>query len=133
MMDGPRRMGRTARRLGRGARRGAVLLEAMVALLIMSTAGLAASAIVSSAAVAVRRAHTAGVEAAQASAFFEAVTLWTREDFDRRLGARPQGPWVLHIERPVPTLYVLRLTNVQTGVELLRTAAYRPEPSRASY
>jgi type II secretory pathway pseudopilin PulG len=108
-------------------RRGAVLLEAMAALAILSTAGLAAAALAGQAADAVRRAQTADAELREASAFFHAVALWTREDLDRRLGERPQGRWTLVIQRPAPTLYEVVLADSALTREILRTALFRPE------
>ena len=112
-------------------RRGAVLLEAMVALAILSAAGLAAVALVSQGADAVRRARAADAEVRQASAFLHAVALWPREDLDRRLGERPQGRWKLVIQRPTPTLYEVVLADSALARELLRTTLFRPEPEPA--
>lgn len=114
---------------GRG---GAVLLEAIVALLVLSVAGTAAVTLVGQSADAVRRARQADAEAREASAFLHAVALWTREDLDRRLGDRPQGGWRLRIQRPSPTLYEVVLVDGAGGRELLRTALFRPEPVASS-
>ncbi len=123
---------------GRG-RAGVALLEAMVALTILAMAGIWAIAMASEAGAAVRRAHAADEEIRRASAFLDAVALWPRADLDRHLGDRPEGRWILHVERPAPTLYTVVLsTAIDTvaglpdakpmgGRELLRTALYRPE------
>jgi type II secretory pathway pseudopilin PulG len=105
-----------------------VLLEAMVALVIVSVAGTAAVTLVGQSADVVRRAREADAEVREASAFLHAVTLWTREDLDRRLGVRPQGAWRLEVQRPSPTLYEVVLLDSAGGGELLRTALFRPEP-----
>ena len=115
------------------SRTGAVLLEAIVALVILTIAGIAAVTTVSQGADAVRRAREADQEARRASAFLHAVSLWTREDLDRRLGDRPQGDWRLQVQRPVPTLYVVVLTDSARTREILRTSLYRPEPPRAEW
>jgi type II secretory pathway pseudopilin PulG len=115
----------------RRGRAGAVLLEAIVALLILSVAGTAAVTLVSQSADAVRRAREADAEARAASDFLHAVSLWTRDDLDRRLGDRPQGDWRLRIQRPAPTLYEVVLVDSAGGRELLRTALFRPEPAAA--
>ena len=112
------------------SRRGAVLLEAMAALVILAVAGTAAVTMVSQGADAVRRAREADAEARQANAFFHAVALWTREDLDRRLGDRPQGEWRLRIQRPAPTLYEVVLVDSAATREILRTSLHRPEPPR---
>jgi hypothetical protein len=112
------------------SRSGAVLLEAMAALVILSVAGTAAVTLVSQSADAVRRARAAEVEARAADDFFQAVSLWTREDLDRRLGERPQGDWRLRIQRPTPTLYEVVLVDSAATREILRTSVHRPEPPR---
>jgi type II secretory pathway pseudopilin PulG len=120
---------RTARGRTR-CRRGAVLLEAIVALVILSVAGTAAVTLVGQSADAVRRARLAEAEMREANAFFHSVALWTRDDLDRRLGERPQGAWKLLIQRPTPTLYEVVLTDSAVTREILRTSLFRPEPPR---
>ncbi|HEX2210519.1 MAG TPA: type II secretion system protein [Longimicrobium sp.] len=105
-----------------------MLLEAIVALVILSVAGTAAVTLVSQSADAVRRARIADAEMREASAFLHAVALWPREDLDRRLGQREQGPWKLIIQRPTPTLYEVVLTDSAVAHEILRTTLFRPEP-----
>jgi hypothetical protein len=109
-------------------RKGAVLLEAIVALVILAVAGTSAVTLVSQSADAVRRARVADVEMREANAFFHAVALWTRDDLDRRLGEREQGRWKLIIQRPTPTLYEVVLTDSAVAHEILRTTLFRPEP-----
>jgi type II secretory pathway pseudopilin PulG len=106
---------------------GASLLEVIVALTILVTAGTAALAMASQVLHAVERARLVEAEFRAANAFFEAVALWTRDDLDRRLGERRQGAWRLRIDRPTPTLYVAVLRD-SLGYELLRTSFHRPEP-----
>ena len=60
-----------------------------------------------------------------ADAFMAAVSLWTRDDLDRRLGDREQGPWRLVILRPEPTLYEVALRDTLTDAVVLRTALHR--------
>jgi type II secretory pathway pseudopilin PulG len=104
-----------------------VLLEAVVALTILAVAGVAAVAMASESARTIAHIRETEAELRAASALMEAASLWTREDLDRRLGDRAQGPWRLRIDRPVPTLYTLTLTDSLGRAELLRTAIFRPE------
>jgi type II secretory pathway pseudopilin PulG len=112
-------------------RSGAVLLEAIVAIVILSVAGTAAVAMVGQAADGVRRAGAADVEAREASALMHAVALWTREDLDLRLGSRQQGPWRLSVQRPDPELYDVALTDSAGASVILRTSLFRPDTARA--
>lgn len=109
-------------------RRGAVLLEAIVALTILAVAGTAAVTMVAGSADAVRRARDAGDEARRADAFLQAVSLWSRDDLDRRLGVRRQGEWRMYVERPALELYEVELADSTGARVLLRTALFRPEP-----
>lgn len=111
-------------------RRGAALLEAIVALTLLAFAAGSAIALSHQAAESVRRGRAAELAIRDASAFLEAVALWPREDLDRRLGDRAQGAWRLRIDRPTPTLYVVSLTDAEGGRVLLHTALYRPEAPR---
>ncbi len=107
-------------------RRGAVLLEAVLALALL---GVAASAGAWSAAElmrAVARSREAEHDARAAARFLTAVSLWPREDLDRHLGRSAQGPWDLLIDRASRTLYLVRLADTADGRVVLRTALYRP-------
>src|SRR5690348_5798339 len=92
-------------------RAGVVLLEVIVALTILAVAGVSLAVLATQSASAVRRARTANLETQQASGFLDAVALWPRADLDRHLGERPEGPWRLTIERPLPTLYTVTLAD----------------------
>jgi hypothetical protein len=108
-----------------------VLLEAIVALTILTVASLASVGMVRQGIESVRRAQEAEHDVRKASAFMEAIALWPRADLDRHLGNRAEGPWRLQIDRPVPTLYLVALTDSLSRRELVRTALYRPEPPSA--
>lgn len=111
------------------ARRGVVLLEVLVALAILGIVGSAVAALSIGTTDSMRRARAAEAEMRQASAFFNAVALWTREDLDQRLGARRQGPWWLRVERSTPSLYTVELSDTSGGRVLLRSALFRaPAP-----
>lgn len=114
------------------SRRGAVLLEVVVALTILATGGAGMIALASQSIDALRRARSAERETERASNFFEAVALWPRADLDRHLGDRAQGPWWLIIERPLPTLYTVTLTDSTGGRTIITTALYRAEVDRAA-
>jgi type II secretory pathway pseudopilin PulG len=118
-------------RADRRDRSGVVLLEALVALLILTTAGAAAVTLVAEGAREIQRVRSAEKQMHDASAFFDAVSLWSRDDLDRHLGNRNQGDWLMRVDRPDLELYVVSLTDTATKVELLRTSVYRPEVAHA--
>lgn len=113
------------------SRQGVVLLEVIVALTILAFAGITAVSLTTSAASAVHRVRGAEQDIRGANAFMSAVSLWTRADFDRHLGVRAQGRWIMRVDRTELTLYVTTLADSGSNRELLRTAFYRPLDSDA--
>jgi type II secretory pathway pseudopilin PulG len=109
-----------------------VLLEALVALVILATAGAAAVTMAVEAAHDVQRIAEAERNLRAASAFLDVVSLWSRDDLDRHLGSRMQSVWLMRVDRPEATLYVTSLTDTATKTELLRTSLYRPELPNAT-
>ena len=116
----------------RSSRSGAALLEVIVALTILTTAAASVVAFANNAARTVRHARETEAELRRASALLDAVALWPREDLDRHLGERAEGPWRLHIMRTTTTLYLVVITDSASAHELLRTAVYKPEQNASS-
>ena len=116
----------------RDARAGVVLLEAIVSLTILAIAGGAVVALATDSARAVERARAADTATARASAFLDAIALWPREDLDRHLGARDEGPWRLIVDRPAPALYSVTLADSAGTHVLLHTVLYRAEEKNAA-
>ena len=112
------------------ARSGMTLLEVLVALAILGVAGATTIGLASESWRAVRAAREADESLREASAFFDAVALWPREDLDRHLGDRAQGPWRMRVDRPTPTLYVVTLADSTRGLAILETSLFRPEARR---
>jgi hypothetical protein len=111
------------------------LLEVIVALTVLTIAGAAAIAMASQAAQAVVHIRHAEDETRRASGFLDAVALWPREDLDRHLGDHREGSWILTVDRPTLTLYLIILATAPdsasgryTSRELLRTVLYRRKP-----
>src|SRR5690242_11607853 len=78
-------------------RTGATLLEVLVAIVILATAGMALAARAAQTTNAFAAARGTETELRRASAFFDAIALWPRDDLDRHLGDRAEGPWRLTI------------------------------------
>lgn len=109
-----------------------MLLEALLALVILATAGAATVTMVAEAAHDVQRIQDAEKNLRAASSFLDVVSLWSRDDLDRHLGNRMQGVWLMRVDRVTPTLYVASLADTATKAELLRTSLYRPEALHAT-
>lgn len=117
---------RPLRRSQHAVRAGVVLLEVLVALVLIATAGTAVIALVLQTENTVQRARAAERRATRAHAFLQAVALWSAAELDLRLGTRPQGPYRLHVLRPVSGVYVIALADsLAPTVPLLETVLYR--------
>ena len=108
--------------------RGIALLETLVALAIVSGAGLALLDLVTGGLRAERDARERERVLAAEERVLTALTLLKREELDRRLGRHPIGQLVADIERPERTLYRIALSQEQSPhVEDLVTVVYRRE------
>lgn len=111
----------------RRGRRGAVLLEVLVALAVLAAGGLALVALVQGALADAARAKRMEAEAAAASRVLTALTLLTRGELDQRLGAHPLGEFVVEIQRPERSLYRVTVApRTAPGQPLLVTVVHRP-------
>ena len=108
-----------------------MLLEAIVAMTILAVVAAAVVALAADSARTIDRAAAADAATARASAFLDAVALWPREDLDRHLGTRDEGPWRLTVGRPVPTLYTVALTDSTDRRVILATVLFRAEGPHA--
>lgn len=115
-----------------GRERGVALLEVLVAVLILTVAGLSLAELVGAGTRAIGTARQREGELADEERLLTAYTLLTRSDLDRRLGDRTVGPYVTDVQRPEATLYriALRRSNAP-DLEDLVTVVYRPEPAHA--
>ena len=109
-----------------------VLLEVIVALTIFMIAGLSAAVWVQQTLLTVDHARDAVVEVSAASRYMDRMALWPREDLDRHLGARREGPWIVVMDRLTPTIYSVAISDSGTEQALLRTWLYRAVPLQNS-
>lgn len=110
-----------------GARSGLVLLEVIVAMTIMSVSGLALLMLAGESAHVAARAQASAAAVQRASDLLDAVALWPREDLDRHLGDRAEGPWILGVSHGVSDIYVVTLRDSTSSTPLLSTALYRAD------
>lgn len=105
--------------------RGAVLLEALVALAILGSAAIALIGTMQQAIGSVRAAALSEREVREASGLLDAVALWPRADLDRHLGDHRNGPFRLVVIRDNPALYRVTVQDSIGRRELLVTRLYR--------
>jgi hypothetical protein len=102
-----------------------VLLEVIVALTIFMIAGLSTAVWVRQTMLTVDHTHATVAEVTAASDYLDRIALWPREDLDRHLGVRHEGPWLVQIERPTPTIYAVAIAESGSALPLLHTWLYR--------
>jgi type II secretory pathway component PulJ len=107
---------------------GVALLEVLVALVILATAGTALVELVGAGLRSERDARERERTLAAEERVLTAITLLKREDFDRRLGQRRVGEFLVDVQRPERTLYRIAIAEARSAqMEDLVTVVYRPE------
>lgn len=108
--------------------RGVVLLEVMVAIVILATAGIALTETVGGGLRAERDARERESTLGSEERLLAALTLLNRHELDQRIGRRRIGEFIVDIQRPERTLFRIALIQEQSAqVEDLVTVVYRSE------
>lgn len=109
------------------ADRGAVLLEVLVALTLVTVTGSALVGLLAGASQSQAFYAAREDEMGEASVVLQRCSLMSREDLDQRLGRHATGKWLVHIERPEPSLYRVGIAlQAAPAHELLVTVLFRP-------
>lgn len=108
--------------------RGVALLEVLVALVILATAGIGLIELVGAGIRAERDARGGEATLATEERLLSALTLLRRHELDHRIGRRGLGEFVVDIQRPERTLYRIAVLQQRSPhVEDLVTVVYRRE------
>lgn len=108
--------------------RGVVLLEVLVALVVLATAGIGLVELVGSGLRAERDARQRESTLATEERLLSALTLLNRQELDQRIARRQIGEFIVDIQRPERTLYRIALLQESSPqVEDLVTVVYRAE------
>ncbi|HET9385242.1 MAG TPA: prepilin-type N-terminal cleavage/methylation domain-containing protein [Gemmatimonadales bacterium] len=106
--------------------RGVALLEVLVALVILATAGIGLIELVGAGLRGEHDAQAREATLATEERLLAALTLLRRHELDQRLGRRVIGEFIADIQRPEPTLYrIALLQQTSPHVEDLVTVVYR--------
>ncbi len=106
--------------------RGAVLLEVLVAMVILATAGIGLVEVVGAGLRAERDAREREQTLAAEERVLAAMTLLNRTELDQRIGRRQIGEFVIDVKRPERALYRIAILREQSShVEDLVTVVYR--------
>ena len=108
--------------------RGVVLLEVLVAVVVLATAGIGLVELVGIGLRAERDARLCESRLATEERVLSAMTLLNRKELDQRIGRRRIGEFIVDVQRPERTLYRIALLQEQSPqVEDLVTVVYRAE------
>ena len=108
--------------------RGVVLLEVLVAVVVLATAGIGLVELIGSGLRAEREARLREGTLATEERLLSAVTLLNRKELDQRIGRRRIGEFIVDVQRPERTLYRIALLQESSAqVEDLVTIVYRAE------
>jgi type II secretory pathway pseudopilin PulG len=108
------------------------MLEVLVGLSILAVAGAALLALLAQTIDAVDRRYRHDAATRAASARLDEIALSSRAQLDTRIGSSPHGTWTLRVTALTRTLYHVELADATTGVVLLETSFYRPDPIDAT-
>jgi hypothetical protein len=109
--------------------RGVVLLEVLVAVVVLATAGIGLVELVGSGLRAERDARLRETTLATEERLLAALTLLNRKELDQRIGRRQIGEFIVDVQRPERTFYRIALLQESSlQVEDLVTVVYRAEP-----
>jgi hypothetical protein len=112
-------------------RTGMVLLEVIVSLTIFVIAALSATVWLRQVVLSVEHVDAVVDEVGRASNYLDIIALWPREDLDRHLGVRREGPWMVRVDRKTQSLYGVTVWDSTGTRTLLQTYLYRSEPVHA--
>ena len=109
------------------AERGIALVDVLIAVVILTAAGMSTISLLAAALRDQARLEDREKGLAHAERVLIATSLLTRRELDLRLGRRQVGALVVNVQRPEPTLYRLAVADtLALDVEQLVTVVYRP-------
>ena len=111
------------------SKRGVALLEVLIALVLLATAGISLVELVGAGLRGERIARLRETTLASEERLLSALTLLRRNELDRRIGRRAIGEFIVDVQRPEKTLYRIAVLRMDSPhVEDLVTVVYRAEP-----
>lgn len=112
----------------RHGRRGAALLEVMIALTLLLGAGVTLVGLLSASLRSETGMRAREARYAELDRLLTAMSLLSRADLDRRLGRHTVGTLTADVQRPESRLYRIAVSAADApGTEALVTVVYRPE------
>lgn len=111
--------------------RGVALLEVLIAVVVLATAGVALVELVGAGLRGEHEAQEREQTLAAEERVLAAMTLLNRTELDQRIGRRLVGEFIVDVQRPERTLYRIAVLQQQSAhVEDLVTVVYRRSEER---
>ena len=108
--------------------RGVALLETLVAIVILATAGIAFLELVGGGLRGERDARAREATLVTEERLLSALTLLRRQELDQRIGRSAIGEFMVDVQRPEKALYRIAVAQIESPqVEDLVTVVYRAE------
>jgi Tfp pilus assembly protein PilV len=117
----------TGRRDVRAIRSGSALIEVLIALVILATAGTGLVTFLGQTAHTLRQLRDEERVIRLASAQLDRMVLWDRTAFVARLGRSAFDGWTVVVQQMTPELFDIAIAASDSGAVLLQTTAYRPD------
>jgi type II secretory pathway pseudopilin PulG len=112
-------------------KRGVALLEVLIAVVVLATAGIALVELVGAGLRGEREAQQREQTLAAEERVLAAMTLLNRTELDQRIGRRQIGEFIVDVQRPERTLFRIAVLQQQSAhVEDLVTVVYRRAEER---
>jgi type II secretory pathway pseudopilin PulG len=112
---------------GSRVRRGAALIETLLALVVLALAGAGMISLLSQTIARTHDLHDRERDTAVGERLMETVASWSKDDLTNNLGVLREPTLWLEIDRPSPVLFDVVLRDTLYHAELLRTTLYRPD------
>ena len=118
---------------GSSVRAGSALIEVLVALVLLASAGTGLITLLGQTAHAMRRTLETERVTRRASAELDRFALADRAALLARTEGGPTAlhGWVIDVHSVSPSLFDVRIAESATGITILRTTLYRPPPDSA--
>lgn len=112
---------------GHRTRSGSALIEVLVALVVLATAGTGLVVFLGQTAHTLRHMRDQERLTRLASTQLDRIVLWDRTAFVARIGRSSFDGWTVDVRLATPELFDVAIAASDTGAVLLRTTAYRPD------
>ena len=107
-------------------KKGVILIDVLLAVAILSSAGVAFVTLLVSTLEFHGRLHEREIELRRAERVLTATTLLTRTELEQRIGMRELGDFAIWVDRPEPYLFRVGVApSARPAAELLATLVYR--------